>query len=72
MYSELKSFTILENAGQGNSASPAFEHKVDGKLVHINESTPDWIKKELESLKFDRRTEKKSSKDGRGICYLFV
>lgn len=50
---------------QVNSASPAFEHKVDGKLVHINESTPDWIKKELESLKFDRRTEKKSSKDGR-------
>lgn len=50
---------------QVNSASPAFEHKVDGKLVHIDESTPDWIKKELKSLKFDRRTEKKSSKDGR-------
>ncbi|XP_074350677.1 protein OSB2, chloroplastic-like isoform X2 [Apium graveolens] len=50
---------------QVNSESPAFEHKVDGKLVHINESTPDWIKRELESVKFDFRTEKKTSKDGR-------
>ncbi|XP_017254727.1 protein OSB4, chloroplastic isoform X1 [Daucus carota subsp. sativus] len=49
---------------QANS-SAAYEHKVDGKVVHINESTPDWIKKELESLPFDRKTEKKSSKGGR-------
>lgn len=49
---------------QVNSTSPAFEHKVDGKLVHINESTPDWIKKELESLTFDCKTEKKSTKGG--------
>lgn len=47
---------------QGNSTSSAFEHKVDGKLVWINESTPDWITKKLECLQFDHKVDTKSLK----------
>lgn len=47
---------------QGNSKSAAFEHKVDGKLLQVNKSTPDWIRKKLECLTFEHKVKKKSSK----------
>ncbi|KAM7476859.1 hypothetical protein LguiB_024102 [Lonicera macranthoides] len=43
----------IRSMKKGNSTAAAYEHKNNGKLVWIDESTPEWILKKLECLTFD-------------------